>query len=135
MTYKTKQSREILSCLDYYRGTHVNVPMISRYLEDQGHPVSVATIYRHLEKLEKDGLVRKFIVDGKAGACFQYVGEAAEHCCHHYHLKCEKCGRLIHLECETLDSLGEHMRKDHGFAVNSMKTVFYGICENCAEEK
>ena len=77
MTYKTKQSREILSCLDYYRGTHVNVPMISRYLEDQGHPVSVATIYRHLEKLEKDGLVRKFIVDSKAGACFQYVGEAA----------------------------------------------------------
>lgn len=135
MAYKTKQSREILSCLEFYRGTHVNVPMISRYLEEHGHSVGVATIYRHLEKLEKDGLVRKFILDGKAGACFQFIGEDAGHCHRHYHLKCERCGKLIHLQCETLDTVEEHILRDHGFAVNPMKTVFYGICEECAEEK
>ncbi len=135
MAYKTKQSQEIISCLNFYKGTHVTVPMISSYLDKQGHPVGIATIYRHLEKLEKDGLVRKFIVDGKAGACFQYVGEAAEHCSQHYHLKCERCGKLIHLECKTLDAVENHILQSHGFAVNSMKTVFYGICKNCAEEK
>lgn len=119
----------------YYQGTHVNVPIISRYLEEQGHPVGVATIYRHLEKMEKDRLVRKFIVDGKAGACYQYVGEGAEDCSDHYHLKCERCGKLFHLECETLDTVGEHILQKHGFAVNSLKTVFYGVCKDCAEEK
>lgn len=134
MAYKTKQSREILSCLQSYGGSHVNVPMISRYLEEHGSSVGVATIYRHLEKMEKDGIVRKYILDGKAGACFQYVGEHS-HCQQHYHLKCEKCGELIHLQCESLDAIEAHILKDHGFAVNPMKTVFYGTCEKCAREK
>lgn len=134
MTYKTKQSQEILSCLKYYGGSHVNVPMISKYLDEQGSSVGVATIYRHLEKMEKDGIVRKYILDGKAGACFQYVGD--EHCCHqHYHLKCEECGELIHLQCDALDSIEAHILQDHGFAVNPLKTVFYGVCEKCAGAK
>lgn len=134
MAYNTKQSREILSCLQYYGGSHVNVPMISKYLEEHGSPVGVATIYRHLEKLEKDGVVRKYILDGKAGACFQYVGDDS-HCHQHYHLKCEQCGELIHLQCDALDHIEQHILQDHGFAVNPMKTVFYGICEKCTEGK
>ncbi len=134
MTYKTKQSQEILSCLRFYEGSHVNVPMISRYLEDNGISVGVATIYRHLEKMEKDGIVRKYILDGKAGACFQYVNNDSG-CRRHFHLKCEECGELIHLQCEALDHIEQHILDDHGFTVNPMKTVFYGVCEKCAREK
>lgn len=132
MAYKTKQSQEILSCLQFYRGAHVTVPMISQYLMEHGNSVGVATIYRQLEKLEKDGLVRKYILDGKAGACFQYIDEEHGSCEEHYHLKCETCGRLIHLQCKTLDSMADHIFTDHGFKVNSMKTVLYGTCQECA---
>ena len=93
------------------------------------HPnISKATVYRNLNLLSEMGMIRKLEIPGGADR-FDHI--CKEHC----HVKCEKCGRLIHLECETLDSLGKHMLKNHGFAVNSMKTVFYGICENCAEEK
>lgn len=134
MTYKTKQSQEILSCLQHHGGSHVNVPEILKYLEDRGSSVGIATVYRHLEKMEKEGIVRKYILDGKNGACFQYVGED-RHCHQHYHLKCEQCGELIHLQCDALDSIEAHILEDHGFSVNPLKTVFYGICEKCAREK
>lgn len=135
MTYKTKQSKVILSCLHYYKGSHVTVPMISRYLENQDNPVGTATIYRQLEKLEKEGLVRKYILDGKSGSCFQFVDNENDHCDDHYHLKCEKCGKLIHLQCKTLDTLEEHVYEDHGFRINPLKTVFYGVCPDCAGTK
>ena len=47
-------------------------------------------------------------------------------------ISCEKCGKLIHLHCEELEGIGEHLLKDHGFTLNSMRTVLYGICEDCA---
>ena len=134
MTYKTKQSREILSCLQHHGGSHVNVPEILKYLEERGSSVGIATVYRHLEKMEKDGIVRKYILDGKNGACFQYVEEDND-CHQHYHLKCEQCGELIHLQCDALDSIEAHILEDHGFLVNPLKTVFYGTCEKCAGAK
>ena len=48
-----------------------------------------------------------------------------------YHCKCEKCGKLIHLHCDELDGLQSHIRGEHGFEINSMRTVFYGLCDAC----
>ncbi|MGI5873156.1 MAG: Fur family transcriptional regulator [Bacillota bacterium] len=135
MTYNTKQSREILACLKSFGHRHVTVTTIRDALAKNGSSVGIATIYRQLEKMEKDGVVRKFILDGKAGACFQYAGEESGRCEEHYHLKCERCGKLIHLQCHLLDSVEDHILADHGFKVNSMKTVLYGICAECAEKE
>lgn len=132
MTYKTKQSSEILSCLQSFGGNHITVQMILQYFTEQGKNIGVATVYRQLDKLEQEGIVRKFISDGKTGACYQLIGDDCLETANHYHLKCEKCGALIHLHCDTLDSLEEHILADHGFSVNPLKTVFYGICKDCA---
>ena len=134
MTYKTKQSNEILSCLQSFRGNHITVQMILHYFSEQGKNIGIATVYRQLDKLEQEGLVRKFISDGKNGACYQLIGEDCHDNVNHYHLKCERCGKLIHLHCDTLDSLEEHILAQHGFGVNPLKTVFYGICKECAEK-
>ena len=48
------------------------------------------------------------------------------------YLKCEKCGSLIHMECEELEGIIEHINSHHGFRLNPLKTVIYGICEGCA---
>ena len=45
--------------------------------------------------------------------------------------KCEKCGKLIHLHCDELEEIQTHILKEHRFKMDPMRTVFYGLCENC----
>ncbi|MDD6490059.1 MAG: Fur family transcriptional regulator [Clostridia bacterium] len=132
--YKTKQREAILKYLVDNSDSHVTVCQIADYLSSNGNHVGVTTIYRHLEKLLEQGLVRKYTVDGSTGACFQYVQENSR-CREHFHLKCEKCGCLIHLECSHLDELYEHIYDDHAFRINPFRTVFYGICKECSAKE
>ncbi len=46
----------------------------------------------------------------------------------------EKCGTLIHVHCEEIEEFNHHIFAEHRFKINPMRTVFYGICENCAEQ-
>ncbi len=130
--YKTKQMEEILTFLKSAQGRHVTVNEICQYFEDQGISVGTTTIYRHLERMVEQGLVAKYTIDNTSSACFEYL-DKQEHCqkpvC--YHCKCEKCGKLFHMQCEEVSKLQEHMRGAHGFEINPMRTVFYGLCKDC----
>ena len=127
--YSTKQRELILSLLRE-NNAHVRASDIARYLSQQGQSVSVATVYRTLDRLVKDGIVKKMMIGQGAGACYQYIGGAE--CNEHFHLKCIQCGRLIHLSCEFLHSVENHILKDHGFTVSSGRTIIYGTCKNCS---
>ena len=130
--YKTKQMTEILTFLKSVQGRHVTVNEICDFFREKGISVGTTTIYRHLERMVKEGLAAKYVVDGSSSACFEYLG-AEEHChktsC--FHCKCEKCGKLIHLHCEDVVKLEQHLMDSHGFRMDPCRTVFYGICEEC----
>lgn len=128
--YKTKQ-RTVIEALLKSSKSHLTVEEICKKLEKSGQNVGRTTVYRTLEKLEKEGVVRKYSSVGES-SCYQYVS-SGEECNNHFHLKCEKCGKLIHLECSELNTISGHINEHHGFAVNPLKTVFYGVCEVCKE--
>ena len=89
-----------------------------------------STIYRLISKMVSDGtLVRISGNDGKK-ILYQYAGKET-YCSKHFHLRCTKCGQLIHLDCPHLDNIGNHLKKEHNFSVDTLKTVFYGLCSNC----
>ncbi|MEE0797492.1 MAG: transcriptional repressor [Anaerovoracaceae bacterium] len=131
-TYQTRQMKELREFLASTDGKHVTVKDICRYFDEAGRPVGTATVYRNLEKLVEEGIVAKYSADPSDSACFSYIG-SGEECCHPvcFHLKCQKCGRLIHLECDEITRLSEHMLRAHGFELNPVRTVFYGLCEDC----
>ncbi|MBE6856004.1 MAG: transcriptional repressor [Ruminococcus sp.] len=128
--YKTKQKENLIAFLIKNKDRHTNVQEISSYLAQEGSPVGTATIYRQLEKLVERGIVRKYVLDGKTGACFQYIGDNS--CHEHFHLKCVCCGQLIHIDCDFLSGVNKHIFEHHGFTVNSTQTVFYGKCSECS---
>lgn len=132
--YKTRQMTELLTFLKSVQGSHVTVSDICDHFQKEGIAVGTTTIYRNLEKMVKEGLVAKYVVEGTNSACFEYIG-AREGCEQpvHYHCKCEKCGKLIHLQCNEVGSLQKHMLEHHGFEMNSLRTVFYGVCGECKE--
>ena len=126
--YSTKQRDAILSFLQE-NSAHVSASDIIFHLQQEGYKVSTATVYRTLEKFEKEGLVKKMMVGDGVGACYQFAD--GDRCHEHFHLKCIKCGKLIHLSCEFMHEMEEHIFDDHGFTVSSGRTVIYGICSSC----
>ena len=130
--YKTKQ-REIL--LDYFKsvpGVHITAGDVCDYLKKHGAPIGQSTVYRQLESLVDEGVINKYIIDGNSPACFEYVGSddhSDTDLC--YNCKCEKCGKLIHLHCDEIEDMQMHLFSAHRFKMNPMRTVFYGLCDQC----
>ncbi|MBE7054827.1 MAG: transcriptional repressor [Ruminococcaceae bacterium] len=124
--YETRQKTAILDFLRNCDG-HITASGIVKGLSEQGVRIGTATVYRHLEKLENKGMIRKYITD--RGACYQYAGDCGGN---HFHLKCTQCGTLLHIDCAFLEKLAPHILEHHNFKVDNFRTVMYGKCENCA---
>lgn len=133
-SYTTKQGEAVLNLLESRSGTHFTADEIINALSQRGISVGKATVYRHLDKLIKRGLVRKYIVDEGVSACYEFISDRSD-CNRHYHLKCSECGRLLHVECEYLDEVSSHILMRHGFSISPEKTVLYGVCKECREGK
>ena len=127
--YSTRQKALILNYINE-NSAHLTVADIVSGLELQGIHIGKATVYRTLERLCESGDARKFIIDERSGACYQYADSGCER---HFHLKCIRCGELIHLSCDFLAEMEEHIFHDHGFKVSSGKTVIYGVCSHCSD--
>ena len=128
MAYNTKQKEAVLACLKAHSEGHVHAADIAEHLAGAGNKVGLTTIYRQLDKLVEEGVVKKFVTEGSS-ACYQYVGDG--HCGEHFHLKCESCGKLIHLKCRTFDRLSAHILEEHGFLSDPGRTTLYGVCSDC----
>ena len=64
--YNTRQKENLLAFLVKNKERHTNVQEISAYLSGEGISVGTATIYRQLDRLVEQGIVRKYILDGKS---------------------------------------------------------------------
>ncbi|GHV48969.1 transcriptional repressor [Clostridia bacterium] len=126
--YSTKQGEAVLSYFRTLGDTHTTVEQISAHFADNGIPIGITTIYRHLDKLEQNGSVRKLIVDGISGACYQYVSKNESDS---FHLKCERCGKLYRLDCHSVGEFENHILQSHEFHIDLAKTVLYGMCKDC----
>lgn len=128
--YNTTQKEKLLDYLINNKDKHTSAQEIDNYLRSVGSPVGMATIYRQLDRLVESGTVRKFVIDGKTSACYQYI-ENEKECHEHFHLKCRSCGKLIHLSCNRLMDINNHIAQHHGFIIDPSQTVFYGSCSDC----
>lgn len=126
--YSTKQRSVILDFLKS-TSTHVTASDILRYLREKNINISTATVYRTLDKLEGEGILKKMNLGDGLSACYQYTKDGE--CSQHFHLKCIECGELIHLSCEFLSEMEKHIFSEHSFTISAGKTVIYGKCAKC----
>ena len=127
MKYKTKHRKELINYLKKNADRHLTISEIQIEIPK----IPQATLYRLMDSLVTDGEVRKYIIGPSSSCCFQYVN------CHHkdhFHLICQKCGKLIHLECDEVNNFISHLEDEHGFSVDISKINFYGVCDECQKE-
>ena len=132
--YKTENRKRILAFLEENADTTVSVKDIFNYLEKKKCPVNMTTIYRYLDKLEKDGRVISYASEKGEKATYQYVNNQ-HHCENHLHLQCIKCGKIIHLDCDFMGKIYGHILEKHGFDIQCKNSIIYGICSECREKE
>ncbi len=128
--YNTKQKKELEALIESKGHAHFTAEEISNEIKEQGKNIGLTTVYRYLEKMVNEGNLRKYITERGESACYQ----RAETCNGHFHLKCTLCGKLIHLSCNSLDIINNHVESEHGFMIDSCRTVFYGVCKECGRK-
>lgn len=131
--YNTAGKKALIEYMAQNPDRQYTVDELFSALTAVGASIGKSSLYRMLERLVTDGAVRKFKESERSSAAFQYIG-SDEDCSHHLHLKCAKCGKLVHLECPNSTKLIAHIYEEHGFFIDSKKSVLYGKCKDCQTE-
>ena len=129
-TYKTKQREIILNFLKTNTKNHVTIEDVSDHLKKQNEKVGQTTIYRYVNMLVQNGVVRKYITGAGQPACFQFV-ENTSSCSAHYHLKCNDCSEVIHADSPVFKNIENHLNSEHSFKIDTSKLLLYGTCNKC----
>ena len=125
--YDTRQRDYLISFLNQHPDQLLSVRQIAQELCAQ--QISLSAVYRNLSQLEAEGLIRKSVKAGSRESYYQYVG--AEDCHSHLHLSCTRCGKTFHMDAEHTTQLTRAMSELDGFNLDILKTVMYGICQDC----
>ncbi len=92
------------------------------------HPhIGRGTVYRNLQKLAEAGEIMKVEVPGGA--------DRYDHLTYkHYHVKCEKCGRVFDVDMPYDSGLEEKVANKHGFLLTGHTIMFTGVCPDCQKQ-
>ncbi len=126
----TKQKQIVIDFLKENRNTHLMPEQIIDGLKAQNKIVSQATVYRILNSLTEEGILRRYFIDEGQSACYQFI-ENNEVCRAHYHLICSECGKVIHFQNREITSIKDEIFKEDEFIIDLKRVVFYGICKEC----
>lgn len=132
--YSTKQREKIIKALKELEGKDITIKDLLDYFKNNDIKIGQATLYRNLESLVEENIVRKYTLANERSARFEYIADVKD-CHNHFHFKCEKCGKLIHFNCETFLKAQNHLAQEHGFDINHLNTVIYGECRSCTKNK
>ncbi len=100
---------------DIYEQVKKNYPQIGK-----------ATVYRNVNLLVEDGLLRKICI-GEKEAVYDWDLDS------HYHLRCSECKNIYDIDLDYSKELDEKI-ESLGFMVSHHELVFTGVCPKCQEK-
>lgn len=108
---------------------HPNVEMIYQKLKPSYPAMSLATVYKTVDVLNKVGLLQELNV-GEGGLRYDAIIKP------HPHVYCEKCGKVDDVEQFSIDNFHNDaamqlVQKETGYDLSTVQLYFYGKCPNC----
>ncbi len=122
---RTKQRELILNAI-MESNTHPTADELFQEIRIQLPTISLATVYRNLNMLSSDGIIKKIEMPDMPDRFDWRVTV-------HDHLYCEKCGRVFDFTLpEVLDKQIEEVS---GMHVKQYSLVAKGICSDCMKNE
>lgn len=122
----TKARTAILEQLER-SGSHPTADELHRSLRRRLERVSLATVYRGLDALAREGRVR--VIEAPGGP--RRFDHAADE---HYHVVCQRCGRVGDVGLRASAPLESAVVGARGFRVLGHRLCFTGLCPVCVDK-
>ncbi|MFA6618055.1 MAG: Fur family transcriptional regulator [Candidatus Neomarinimicrobiota bacterium] len=119
----TPERMDILSEVLNQKG-HFKIEDIILKMSEAKNPISRATVYRSIKKIEEAGLI-KYIRISNDEKVYEIQTE------HHDHMICEKCGNIIEFHNEELEILQNAICRSFAFTPHHHTMKIFGLCEKC----
>ena len=101
----------------------IEYKQISSYLQSNDLSPNKTTIYRNLEKLEQEGLIKKVLLSDQK----QYWEKVQTNPHYHFHLICNLCKKI---ECREFTKV---LDLDFiGFLIQKSEFNLFGLCQKCS---
>ena len=126
-SYNTKTKEIINEAIKNYQNGFT-IKELKDSLDNNNQKIGLTTIYRLLDKLEDEGIVKKYFDENNI-THYKYVNDCTSE--RHFYLKCVKCDKIIHVDCDCINDLSNHIYKQHKFSIDTRNIILSGICNDC----
>lgn len=107
--------------------THPTAEEVFTVIVEEIPEISLRTVYRNLNKLSEEGVLRKIQVPN-APDRFDSTLEP------HQHIICTECGEFIDVFMNNEQKLLEEIHGLSGYIITGIDVVYRGICPACNKE-
>lgn len=126
--HRMTKARSVLLHLLFSATRPLSVPELREQLGALGLSPNKTTIYRELDFLKKQNLIRELSIQ-RGIKCYEVQSE------HHHHVICRQCGRVEEVSSGELESLMPAVEKklteQTRFRRIDHSLEFYGVCFTC----
>ena len=122
----SRQREEIFETLKE-NVVHPSAEYIYEVLKKTDNKISLATVYRNLNKLAQCGKIKK--IDG-----LEEKAHFDHNTFEHYHFICEKCGKIYDVANHIAPEIIAKTQEATGFEIKKHDVVFQGICLECKKK-
>lgn len=123
----TKQKKLIKTGLEEFC-IHPTAEELYIHLKSKNPTLSLATVYRNLNKLAQKGEIKK--IEGLSEQV-HYDHNNSEH----FHVICTECNKIMDLPSEMAGSLKGVLQEQDDFKILSYDIIVKGVCKGCRHLK
>ena len=123
---KYSRQRELVLAEVKSSREHPTADMVYAALKADNPSLSLGTVYRNLNLLAQMGQIHKI---GMPEGSDRFDGRTDDH----YHMLCQKCGRVYDVQLDTLSELDGQIQSQTGFLVHSHDLIVRGVCRACQQ--
>lgn len=125
--FKTTKQRQAIIELLKENATPMHAEDIYLRLKEKGIDLSLSTVYRNLDMLQKQGLVVKAYMLNEDKARFGLASKKN-------YLVCQNCKKIVIIDNCPFEKFKEELIEVHGFDILGHSIEVYGICPECKEK-
>ena len=107
---------------------HPTAEHIYALLKKELPSISLATVYRNLNQLAANGMVKK--IEGLDGS-IHFDHNLSKH----YHFVCTKCNKVYDVPYDVAPDLGKNVSAKTGLIIENYDITFKGICPECHKKE
>ncbi len=123
----SKQRELILKTLQEHM-VHPTADYIYEVLKKELPSISLATVYRNLNQLAENGMIKK--IEGLDGSV-----HFDHNLSKHYHFICTKCNKVYDVPYDVAPDLADKVLSQTGLIIESYDISFKGICPECHKKE